>query len=1221
MSSRETFELATKNIKIEVNDTPVSGGVGNYVKNYEILSTSGRSENNLDFRENYDSYPSENKIPLSNKETFQVPIREKNETIFVNRFSSPGDENSLSVGSRDLISDEYSPYNSINLRNLKNKKVLNQIYQQHSSDPNVSGTVTKVPNNIHQIISANSYGYIARSSGLYDFTGMELAFFINGIYNITWSFNSRNLSTQESPITILNDIRTYFSYYESTSLENVWLEHTASSPNNVSLKLRFENGTNTVDGASGTVAFFNLLNWPVYTDGGNGGLGDPCFPGENNNTGSTPSVFLSWEPITFITKSVYDNEWINNAIPYEIGTSSLVYEQNSDDISASVTGSKFESSLISQNKTLNIFEFDDATYGPFNKLIDYRRNNLYIIQNKKNNSSFHEPVLKTVKPFLKKVKINQTTLNLKETYNKSYFLNDKLNLAYINSSFLKKKKILKSAIHHNYEIVNSFTQQIFPKPENAYLLENRKRTEFIFNPWPVTDIPGVDPKVVVDFTSSFGEIWNNSSKYSGSTWPLFIDRGTDIGTDRIVGEMIGLQNVTPGEGIFGAPVRAQYNNPLYHDTDIPKWRTHQSSSVPFVGKDIFYQDLKILGKNYSLVSEYNFSHHLEQYEEFGNDFLHEISGSLIVTGTSIQPNTDEFFEKFVQSSRVDYNLTDNFGQLTKIKFKLSGLKKFLPYDHLYPCIKTLQIANLFVANIEYEQDRQNIIRPFFGPGILYNTIKSGVPSTFPVLTESLSYPLYSPETFNEIYNLDVIPFEAIFSPYQFIKNRSIGALGDVYVNTVFSGSTVNEKYENSIKNFTDETLEFFMARKDLTYFKSKLESEFPPFKANNYYNIYFRIENPVPISSSYSNTIYTWLESYGPRYISGSLENKYIYFSPYTPPYIFPTFYEAGGVSYYGFNSYSKFKMQFYPLESRKYTLDEIFTSASYSSSLSTVPWYESYETPGTLRNSMQNLSSSFNLFTRKKEVNNGTEDWRWVVSGKWECPVLDYKKTIIPEDSIYQNYNNTVAPKGMWHQYGFLPGDNEGLFLHIDSLSGSISNEIDLAEHLGFDKKTVKLGVLNKNKSIEECVVIIPVNKNNDSYYFTERGSYNHKHQEDFILKYLFPPTIDSYRYDVQPIIMYCAEFTSFLSREDLSRIWQNVQPSLSERVEQEQKEIIENIDDNNLLRDIFNDNTYFKIFKVKKRAKINKIENTSYNWPYDEFSLVELLNVELELEFENNE
>ena len=155
---------------------------------------------------------------------------------------------------------------------------------------------------------------------------------------------------------------------------------------------------------------------------------------------------------------------------------------------------------------------------------------------------------------------------------------------------------------------------------------------------------------------------------------------------------------------------------------------------------------------------------------------------------------------------------------------------------------------------------------------------------------------------------------------------------------------------------------------------------------------------------------------------------------------------------------------------------------------------------------------------------------------------------------------------------------------------------------------------------------------------------------------KYVFPPRLDfltnkEYFADHNsPFAMYIFEFDTELSQTDLSRIWQNLPPDIGVTAQKREASIPHSIialeDKTNLGISMLNnmpDNIQWKVFKVKQRAKTNYYAQTadsrddsrfkfnfesksdeqgaipdySYNWPYDFFSLVELIKMDAEVEF----
>lgn len=128
-------------------------------------------------------------------------------------------------------------------------------------------------------------------------------------------------------------------------------------------------------------------------------------------------------------------------------------------------------------------------------------------------------------------------------------------------------------------------------------------------------------------------------------------------------------------------------------------------------------------------------------------------------------------------------------------------------------------------------------------------------------------------------------------------------------------------------------------------------------------------------------------------------------------------------------------------------------------------------------------------------------------------------------------------------------------------------------------------------------------------------------------MVNYYFPTHLNwLLNKDIPPIMMYTAEFKSILSKEDLSDIWQGNMPNISTMPEEEEISIehflhSEEIFGNINIAEI--DDLKMSIFKCKKIASYNysdiseglKAENNNwynYNWPYDNFSLIEFLRID---------
>jgi hypothetical protein len=163
---------------------------------------------------------------------------------------------------------------------------------------------------------------------------------------------------------------------------------------------------------------------------------------------------------------------------------------------------------------------------------------------------------------------------------------------------------------------------------------------------------------------------------------------------------------------------------------------------------------------------------------------------------------------------------------------------------------------------------------------------------------------------------------------------------------------------------------------------------------------------------------------------------------------------------------------------------------------------------------------------------------------------------------------------------------------------------------------------------------------------------------------RYVFPPSMDFIKYpeEVNPFAMYIFEFEHQLNQQDLVDIWQNLPPRIGRAFDEaapldsseivQEKQITHSLASGELLEKP-NAKLQWMIFKVKQKAQTNYwdksvatnpslneigginttlpkaaldgvLKSTSgeynYNWPYDFFSLVELVKIDEEIEFTKN-
>jgi len=841
-----------------------------------------------------------------------------------------------------------------------------------------------------------------------------------------------------------------------------------------------------------------------------------------------------------------------------------------------------------------------------------------------------------------------------------------------------------------------------------------------------------------------------------------------------------------------------------------------SSRNPFYNSyDDYSQDTKFIGKDYTIVPEFRISEQIEFYNT-DKDYLKDNINLFSVSGgiTNISNSGQNNFYKVYSTSELlknfDIIVSDHsdVAEPTSITLNCNAIIKFIPYEGFYPAERTTQIVNAFsssyyndiiingrtIAGWPMVPPKHLSIKPImdvmFAPGLLYNTIKSGLSVDYPIINlnsdlqnELLNIGSGSAGEFgaNNVDNnwrigkitksgltspyFDLrVPFETLLKPEDYIKNvklfdnnphpsASIGMSGSFVSRkyAVLQGNGSNDKYKLMMNNFISEIPKFFLQNEELSSLKSKTDSELNlnlvsgsvygarvklfrslnrgrsfgllpyelPQDPDAYYDYEFSGSNlglretftlysrPTAfgpsvasiLTSSESGSI-TSIAKSGSTYLWPARESINGWNPAYTPPY---------------YNGEAWADIVFKAEESKKYTLKEIISNSSInylriddrSSSIDNAGNEKNlwggrtdtlYGRGNANLNSMQ-LSASLYLNaysaipTVEYDRNNNislikydTDNSFWNIKPKFETPMLNFNQV----DKTLPNAlgGASSVPNGIWHQFGKIPENDEGVFLQIGSIpsnwlkyhpnatgssyyqaSSSIKSLTDL---VGFSKEPVKLGKINSVKRVYEAIVAVPFIEQNSIRKFFEipqetidiaMGNKEASLKDgsdipgDSIIsminkmkKYVFPPTFDFINNQgVTPISMYIFEFYQDFDQNDLSYIWQNLSPKSGVKAVKSKSTIKHKFlfnelmgHENSLKNKTLDTKVQWMIFKVKQKANVDyyedlhsdivKLNNTifkpssfsvkpkySYNWPYDYFSLVELVNLESDIKVSN--
>jgi hypothetical protein len=205
----------------------------------------------------------------------------------------------------------------------------------------------------------------------------------------------------------------------------------------------------------------------------------------------------------------------------------------------------------------------------------------------------------------------------------------------------------------------------------------------------------------------------------------------------------------------------------------------QSGLVPF--SDTYAEHIgedRGLIQKYSTIPEYRMTERCLEYYLSGSDLdalANQDDKFLSLTGSEVIESDDIAFyknhshtdnlEKFVQIHKDNKNFKNTFD------INVDAYVNFIPYEGFYPAERSVQLASLFSSSYSnkftyYRSDVGFItgsdprksqllklgIQPFFAPGIMYNTIKSGIAVDYPILTSSLTT---SSTKYNETLNICV----------------------------------------------------------------------------------------------------------------------------------------------------------------------------------------------------------------------------------------------------------------------------------------------------------------------------------------------------------------------------------------------------------------------------------------------------------------------------------
>ena len=1306
--------MTTASLGTRLSGTLVHNPIGNYQKNYQVIQTSGRSINDPFFQDqsfvfaaNPETIGTRGRFILSFDSTansggdldYALPYRtgsNSNKTVFVNLFSSPGSWETLSRGYLDPAHEELSVYNALPYRNLS---VISRGMSGSDTDNSLTGSVRVndhigKPRGLNQLstLHAGQFGHDPVFGSVPTSTYVTLP-----SYHKT-NRNRRRRIELSGTTTVTGSV-----------FDNLFIQHTIP---------RSEQQYAWITSSLG-------LNEIIY------GLDKPsCFSASTLSEVITTSVAYANADFVGLRSYILDTITSSTHILGEplTSTASSSYYNSTLALGLANESDYFNTLMLNRNGPFGYPMWKQIRTGEHPVARNLRKNNqigyalppvsfkdsyskyVYPVRPNTFNDFYEAPLARstpTAHFFIQSEDSeteNNVILSAPVSDHGAYFSNENLNnyLGLTAPDEIGKafRTIASHAIDNGSTMVVSYGESIYPSKINAFDNKVRRRTQFI-----ITNIWDDNRD---DRSLAYGGLANSQGVAfrSSSIFPLDAHMNYELTTSVLsadgAGELMnsysrfanGTANIRPA-ATYAARVPAGSSSAggdKVFAGDAEWLAPLQSGKSPYESYDSFSLNTALVKKDYSIVPEFRISELMEDYLETNEeDFLAELDNVFSLTGASIPDSSEtNFFKTYTNSdflkyfSVVDLELNGKGAGSTKVKrdkisLKCAALLKFLPYKGFYPAERTVELASLFsqsyapTARVRVagtptaQQGFRTLAEPLFSPGILFNTIKSGIAVDYFVLTNTgsdadtvtsneaiptsvginttasegtIKYDSLLDITSNDPgpnngYLIQSVPFRSLYSPQTYFSGDYLTGSGVIFDNAIGTQDRLDigvagnlwarlnggkKLYELAIDNFLCESTNFFVD--GLTNFKSNREDSFKSVVSGTTYTMALKMYRTKDVNLAVDRTsfdMYIRESAFGPP-MAGTASNPVATFDHVTPPY---------------FSGSSDVTFTYTAQATGIPSLDDVLSNTTTVYTRET----SGDDTPST----RMNVDSCFNLTDYLTEVPKDTnaQKKRWLIQSKFETPILNFAGVSSSQtatslvDSPLLSKANEIRVTGMWHQYGSIPtSSQEGVFVVVDEGDQNAGTNTSLAEIVGFQTGIPsRIGKVKKQNTLEEAVVAIPFEtvKNRRKFFKVGEGETIQARSStiDIINKYVFPPKFDFVRNkSVEPLLMYVFEFAANITQQDVADIWQNLPPEIAEK--HEQKEVV--IEDENILELLVNNSEKIQwlVFKVKKRSKKSfekfrrslvaedstafeeNVGDYSYNWPYDYFSLVELIKLE---------
>ena len=257
------------------------------------------------------------------------------------------------------------------------------------------------------------------------------------------------------------------------------------------------------------------------------------------------------------------------------------------------------------------------------------------------------------------------------------------------------------------------------------------------------------------------------------------------------------------------------------------FESHASEPFFYNSYDDYIKDIRLIAKDYAIVPEFRISEHVDEYLKTGIEGSQKfdwaaIPGAYTDSGEPVDSAQTGFYKDYSNSEFAHHFLEvkrKSGLEPAEIMLEVNAAVKFNPYKGFYPQQRTLDLISQFSKSFGTSlvstspvgapvQTNDAAMRPLmqalFAPGILYNTIKSGMAVDYPIVTDGTKFTKspYGYETASVAGKTQGAILNAATSSTNLWMMSSTGAFAPILPNNV----TI-QGYNNS-SSFWDQRITF-----------------------------------------------------------------------------------------------------------------------------------------------------------------------------------------------------------------------------------------------------------------------------------------------------------------------------------------------------------------------------------------------------------------------------